>query len=292
MIAGTLQVAGEGVVVPGRYGVELVVVAAGATHRQPEESFGINIDLVVHAVALVAPDVHRRVRGLTQVPKAGALRGLVPSRGRVDARVFHQVAGDVLDHKIGVRHVGVHGADDVVAVAIRLRNRIIRLVAARLGETHQVEPVLPPALAEVRRGQQPFDKIFVGVRRSTCNKRPNFLRCRRQADEVEVQPANERASRRPYAGGKFGSLQLGEDKPIDSSVGPVRAADRLDRWRLNIAPHRLPCPVFSFTLSDIECVFVRNVGRFAIAGIGRTHRNPLDQLVDRRLRELGFGRHL
>ena len=59
MIAGTLQVAGEGVVVPGRYGVELVVVAAGATHRQPEERLGINIDLVVHAVALVAADIDR-----------------------------------------------------------------------------------------------------------------------------------------------------------------------------------------------------------------------------------------
>ena len=183
-----------------------MVVAAGATHRQSEKSFGINIDLIVHAVALVAPDVHRRVRGLTQVPKAGPLRGLVPSRRRVNTRVFHQVAGNMLDHKVVIRHIGVEGAYNVVAIAISLRNRIIRLVTAGLGKAHQIEPVLPPAFAEVRRGEQVFDKVFIDVRRSPCNKRPDFLPCRRQADEVEVQPANKRASRRPFAGGKFGSL--------------------------------------------------------------------------------------
>ncbi len=290
--AGTLQKTGECVVVLGQDGVELVVVAAGATHRQPEEGLGVNVDLVVHAVALVSANVHRRVGRLAQVPKAGALRGLVAASGRVDAGPLHHVAGDVLDDELIVRHVGVEGADDVVAIAVCLGDRVVALVAARLGEAHQVEPVLPPAFAEVRRGEQSLDELRVGVGRGVVDVCLDLRRCRRQADEVEVQPADKCAAGCRGAWRKPGALQLGEDEAVHGGVGPVRAGDRLDLWRPDVAPNRLPRPVPGRELGEVEFVFVADVRRVAVARVGRAHGDPLGQFVDGLLRELGLGRHL
>ena len=275
MKTGTLQITGEGIIILGQDRIEFVIVAAGATHRQPEEGFGVNVDLVVHAVALVGADVHRRVGRLAQVPKAGAQRGLVAACRRVDAGTLHHVAGDVLDNELIVRHVGVEGADDVVAIAVCLRDRVVALVAARLGEAHQVEPVLPPAFAEVRRGQQPLDELPVGVGRGVVDECIDVHRSRWQTDEVEMQTADKCAAGRRCAWRKPGALQLGEDETIHGGVGPVRAGDRLDLWRLDVAPNRLPRPVPGRELSEVGFVLVADVRRVAVARVGSAHGDPL-----------------
>ena len=67
-----MEEAGEGVVVGGGDGVELMVVAAGAGDGEAEEGFGKGIDHVVDAVGFVQPHVGGGVDGFTEIPEAGS----------------------------------------------------------------------------------------------------------------------------------------------------------------------------------------------------------------------------
>ena len=53
-----------------------------------------------------------------------------------------------------VRDVEVQRPDHVVAIAERVGDLVVELVAGRLGITHQVEPVPGPTLAVMRAGQE------------------------------------------------------------------------------------------------------------------------------------------
>ena len=61
------------------------------------------------------------------------------------------------------------GPRDPIPIEIRLRGAVEPL-GRRVGVTGEIEPVTRPALAELRRGQQPFDEPFVGQRRSVGEK--------------------------------------------------------------------------------------------------------------------------
>ena len=150
---------GERVVVALGDGIELVVVAAGAGDGHAEEGFRHHVEAVVHAVALVLADVHGRMHFLAEEPEAGAEDGFVAAGVGVQAGLRDEVAGEVLDDELVVRHVGVEGADDVVAVVVGVRDDWLELVTARLGVTDEVEPVACPALAESRGGEEGINEI-------------------------------------------------------------------------------------------------------------------------------------
>ena len=118
---------------------------------------------------------------------------LVEALRRVEARLLQQIAGDVFRDELVVGHVGVEGADDVIAVLVGVGDGVVELVAARLAVAHQVEPVPRPALAELRRRQQPIDHLLVGVRRLVLDEGVDLLRRRRQADQVEGHAAQQSA---------------------------------------------------------------------------------------------------
>ena len=61
----------------------------------------------------------------------------------------------------------------------------------RLGEAGDVEPVPAPSLAEVGRGQQAVDEVFVGGGRRVGDEGRDLFRRGRQADEVEREPPDE-----------------------------------------------------------------------------------------------------
>ena len=82
-----MEVAGEGVVVLGRDGVEFVVVTAGTGDGQPQEGLTEDIQLVVHVVRLVGQNVGRGVCRLVEVPKTGAHHGFIERLVRVSARI-------------------------------------------------------------------------------------------------------------------------------------------------------------------------------------------------------------
>ncbi len=121
--------------------------------------------------------------------------------------VRQQVAGDLQAHELIVRHVGIERLDDEIAIVIGVGPVPVERVAVALGETGQVEPVPRPAFAVMRAGQQAVDQPFVGRSGPLAlgDESLDFLRRRRQADQVEVRPANQR----PRVGGRVGNDAAG-----------------------------------------------------------------------------------
>ena len=60
-VTGTEDKTRHGIVVALTYGIELVVVAAGAGNGQAKKSLAHHIDFVVEAIAFVLTEIHRSV---------------------------------------------------------------------------------------------------------------------------------------------------------------------------------------------------------------------------------------
>ena len=190
-VAAADEEALQAVVIALRDGVELVVVAARARDGEAEERLGHHVEAVVHAVALVLPDVHGRMHFLTEKPEAGAEQRFIRA-ARAQARLRHEVAGDMLGDELVVRHAVVQRADDVVAILPGVRNDRLPLMPARLRVAHEVQPVPRPALAEMRRRQQAIHDLRERLRRSVLEKRLDLRGLRRQANQIEVSAAQQR----------------------------------------------------------------------------------------------------
>ena len=184
----------QAVVILLRDGVEFVVVTLRALHGQAVEGLhGVRH----HVIAVqMARDhaVHLRLRHLRvpdEIPRPGrdepeCLETIACSREQ-------HIARQLLLHETRVGLVLVEAADDVIAIRPRVRARLILVVAVRLAVVNDVQPVPRPALAVVRRREQSFHQLFVGLRVLVRSKRFDLLRLRRQAGQVEVESANQRA---------------------------------------------------------------------------------------------------
>ena len=230
---------GERVVVALGDRVELVVVAAGAGDRQPEEGARGRLDLLVDHVQDELPAVLGVVGLAAEGEEAGRddlLGPLAVVLGR------EQVAGDLLADELVVRLVGVERGDHPVAVAPGLGIGEVRL-AARLGEPGHVEPVPAPALAEAGRGEQPIDDLGEGVGRVVGEERVELLGRGRQADEVERHPAEQP---RPVGVGDRGEpsgFERREEEAVDVAARPVRLLHRRRRRTSSAAgTTRTPAP--------------------------------------------------
>ena len=126
VVARTRQHAEQRVVVLRRDRVELVVVAAGTRHRQPEHRLAEHVDLVVDPVRVLRPRIDRRVLRLAEPPEPGRRERLVRPIRRIAPRLREQVARDVLGQELVERQVGVEGADDVIAIAPRVGDVVSR----------------------------------------------------------------------------------------------------------------------------------------------------------------------
>ncbi len=72
------------------------------------------------------------------------------------------VAGDLFDDELVVGQVAVKCTDHPVAVKVNLA-RLVFLVSVGIGVPRGIEPDPPPALAIMRRLEQPLDQLVVGV---------------------------------------------------------------------------------------------------------------------------------
>ena len=144
---------------------------------------------------------------------------------RVRVLRVNLVARQLLAYEQVVRLVVVESLDHVIAVAPHRRPIEIALVSARVGIVRQIEPMTPPALAVVRRGQQLVDELIPGARILVVDEGLHFLRRRRQPGQVEVGAANQGAP----VGLLSGDQSLPGDRLVKKGVNRVRCRARQGR---------------------------------------------------------------
>ncbi len=127
--------------------IELVVVAAGAPDRHPQECGTRGVDHVLEPLVLVFLGVIRLVVPGAQSKEAGRDDGRLVAVGEFVAR-------ELLDDEAVKRLVLIERADHPVAIFPRMGLGLISLVAAGLGVAGHVEPVTSPALAVMWRGEE------------------------------------------------------------------------------------------------------------------------------------------
>ena len=193
----------EAVVVLLRDRVDLVIVAAGAVDRQPEERLTGGGNEIVEPVIAPLKPVGRLV-----VPEAEAV--VAGGDEIVGGGIGDLIAGELLKREPIKRRVGVEGPDDVVAVAPGMGLVAVALEGVGLGIAHQIEPVPPPLLAVMGRSEEPVDDALPRPRRPVGEKGSRVGLARRQTGEVVGSPPQER-----LLVGKHGSREPLLGEPVE-----------------------------------------------------------------------------
>ncbi len=201
-----------------------MIVATGATQRQPQERGAGRADPVDHGLDTKLLLVGAAFLIDHRVAKEPSGDELV-RRGR-----RQHVAGHLFDCELVERQVAIQGVDDPVAIFPDRAGTVDR-VAVGVGVVGQVEPIAPPAFAVVRRGQQPIDQPLVSIAAGVGQKRVHFFRAGRQPQQVEAQSPDERGPGGLGRRLQVGRFQPGEHKSIDrvAHPGPVLHGRRIDR---------------------------------------------------------------
>ena len=178
-----------------RNGVVFVIVTAGANHRQPHQATGHHVDPVIDLL-LGAPQKAWPHREKTQ-----------RCQRRIVSLQAQQIRCDLFADKLTVGLVVIEGTDDIVAVCpgervaeIHRGEEILRVRIAR-----DVQPVAPPALAEMRRGEQFIDlgrDGRIGIAGKSRDKGFHLCITWRQSGEIEMQPLQKRGSLCTRRGGQ------------------------------------------------------------------------------------------
>ena len=126
----------------------------------------------------------------------------------------------------------LNDVDQVVAIGPGIGPDPILVVAMSLGEMNQIHPVPRPALAIMRTGEQAIDQPFIGVGRSIARGTGDLLGSRRQADQVEREPADQGAAVGLGRRLEILFLELGEDEGVDRVPGPCGIAGSTARNRV------------------------------------------------------------
>ena len=133
-----------------------------------------------------------------------------------------------------VRQVAIEGIDDPVAIApglaeIAFRRQLDQV--ARVGVADDVEPVPAPPLAVPRRGQQAVDDSCERLGRLIGEEGIDLRGRRRQADQVERGPSEQRASVGRRGGCQPLFLESRQQKAVDRRTGPRTSRGRPGRSR-------------------------------------------------------------
>ena len=160
-------------------------MATRAANRQAHEGFRGGLEHVIEPIKLGSALVIRFVIPYTEPVKTGGDQAVV-------VHIRQLIAGDLLHHEPVVRLVLVEGPDNVVAEFPDKRFFVVTLIAVGLGEAHNVEPMAAPAFAVLRHAEQMLDESWPGVVGAVVHECLYLVISRRQTDEVEVCPADER----------------------------------------------------------------------------------------------------
>ena len=155
-VGGVVEKRGELEMVFLRDGIELVVVAGGATGGEAEEGGPEGLDAV-------AGEVHRHFFGDGAAFVGGDAAAHEAGGGEfVDVLGGKEVAGELFADEAVERFVGVEGADDVIAVRPD-RAVVVEMQAVGVAVASVVEPVTRPVFAVARAGEEAVNGAFVGI---------------------------------------------------------------------------------------------------------------------------------
>ena len=137
------------VVVGLRKRVELVVVAAAAIDREPQEGSRDGSDQLGNL--FLVSTLHFTLAGADILDFIPCTRDEKTRCGNAVATWLGLgVAGELFADEAGVGNVIVETVDDIVTVAPGMRAKFVVLVAVTFSEADHVQPVSSPALAVVR----------------------------------------------------------------------------------------------------------------------------------------------
>ena len=211
----------------------------------------------------------------------GAQHGLVVVGARSQTGRSEQVPGEVLLKEPVVGHIVVEGPHEVIAVLPGVGDGEVGFVAAGFGIPHQVHPVARPALPEMRRGQEPIDRLLPcggpGLRLQSLA----FLRARGQPCDGGTGAAEPDRVLDGFRRAEPPLLERVQDEMIDGILGPLRATDRGD----GLAAWRFPKPCLGLsTLLEIEPILGRGFRGFRglAAGPDGSCRHPAPQILPHR----------
>ena len=278
---GTAENPGQRVVVGRGNRIELVVVASRTSNRQCKDRPARRIDLVVHLVhqvLLIVPLVDALGTQRQETGRHNPLDGL-PRTVRL-----HQVSGNLLADKLIVRLIHVEGVDYIIAISPGLGERDVAFLARRFRIAGHVQPVPTPAFAKLGRFEQAIDHFLECLWRIIAGKRFDFVRRRRQPAEGIRRAANQREAVRVFHRSQPCLFQPRQDEVVDIVTGPRRVTHG---GRFG-CPHRLKGPEFP-TFGQVD----RGPRHaLAVARIGRSQLDPLDEVGNHRLGQLTVRRHL
>ena len=196
--------------------IKLVIVTLGAAQFVGEKS---DADRVDHVIEILLPR-HRRHTHRRVFPRAHAQE----ARGNHMIRIIRLqfIAGNLLAHKLVVRLVCIEGAHHIIAIAPRVRSRVVVGKARRIRVAHHIQPMPRHLLAVMRTSQQPSDQRRPSGIRILLPRRDKFeclLRRWRQSGEVVCHTPNQR-----HRAGAFCHSQSLRQKRINKRIYrvPVR----------------------------------------------------------------------
>ena len=111
----------------------------------------------------------------------------------VPGGIRKEVAGDLFDGELIVRHVRIEGADHPVAVRPDGAAPVL-FVTVGVRIAGKIQPFAAPLFAIARRGQQTVHGVRIGLRRGIRKKGGGFLHGGRQSCQVKTHPAEERGA--------------------------------------------------------------------------------------------------
>ena len=218
--------AGEAVVVFGRNGVKLVVMAAGAGDGHRQEPTGDGVDALVPVVGHEASDNVGGEALVLVVNRGGAevAEGATVFAGRLG----HLVGGELHLHEPVVGQVAIDGFDDPVAVAPGVRIGLVGGFRSRVvfAETGDVHPVAAPAFAVLRHGLELVDELRPGVGRGFGGEGFHLFIGRLEAQEIDVGSAHEGPLVGDGCGAEALGFERGQDERINFVAGPAFVLDR------------------------------------------------------------------
>ena len=195
-------------------GIKLVIVTAGATDGQAQKRLRGRVGDVVQG--FLPP--------LLQVDRVELIR-VMPVEASRDQRIGiigpELVPGQLLADEAIIRLVAVERPDDIIAVAPSGGPGVVGFEAIALGEACQIEPEQCPALAVLRRSEQPIDQLLIGVRRRVPDERVHVSRTWRQANQIEGKPTDELDAVRFRRRAQTGLFQLRENESINGIANPA-----------------------------------------------------------------------